>query len=87
MRFSLRKKLNYQLRTANLLNFPKVKGSKYGFNTFEGHASQLWIQVPDYVKGAPSVKHFKTDMLKSWQETKYSQAVCAYKQKDAIETL
>ena len=70
------KKINYQLRTANLLNFSKVTTSKYGFNTFEVNSSQLWNQVPDSVKSVPSVKHFKTDML-----IKYPQVVCTDKQK------
>lgn len=38
------KRMNYQLRTTNLPNFPKVTGSKYSFNTF-GFKSQILSNV------------------------------------------
>ena len=49
-KFFAQKKQYYNLRITNLLNFPKVMGSKYGTNTFVFRATQLWNQVPDSKK-------------------------------------
>ena len=70
------KRINYQLRTTNLLNPPKVTDSKYCFNTFGFCSIQLPNQVPDSIKHATSIKHFKTEMLKSWQVIKCTCSVC-----------
>ena len=62
------KRTNCQLKTVNFISYPKVAGSlKYGFNFFGFGASQLMNQVPNSIYSAPPAKHFKTDMLKSWQ--------------------
>ena len=44
------KKHYYNLRITNLLNFPKVIGSKYGTNTFAFRATHLWNQVPGSIE-------------------------------------
>ena len=64
------KRMNYQLRTSNLLNFPKVTGTKYGFNAFGLCASQIWNQVPKFCQKRTQAKQFKTEMFKSLQVIK-----------------
>ena len=57
----------YNLRITNLLNFPKVIGSKYGTNTFVFRATHLWNLVPDSIKNEPNAKCFKAKMTRNWQ--------------------
>ena len=61
------KKQYYNLRITKLLSFPKVRGSKYGTNTFVFRATQLWNQVPDSIKNEPNAKCFKAKLTRNWQ--------------------
>ena len=56
------KKQYYNLQITNVLNFPKVIGSKYGTNTFATH---LWNKVPDSIKNEPNAKCFKAKFTRN----------------------
>ena len=66
----------YNLRTTNLLSFPKVIGSKYDTNTFVFRATHLWNQVPDSIKNEPNAKCFKAKLTRNWQVIKRTCTSC-----------
>ena len=59
------KKEYYNIRITDLLNFPKVIGSKYGTKTVGFHATHLWNQVPDSIKNESSAKCFKVKIMRN----------------------
>ena len=75
-KFLSQERINYQLRTSNTLNFPKVTGSKHGFYTYEFGTSQLWKQVTDSIKSITLTKYFKTEIFKGWKVIKCTCSVC-----------
>ena len=45
-----KRNVSYNLRTSNLLSFPKIKTIRFGLNAFAFRASSLWNQLPDHIK-------------------------------------
>ena len=70
------KKQYYKVRRTNLLNFPKVIGSKYGTNTFGFCVPHLWNQVPDCIKNELNAKCFKAKFTRNWQVIKCTCTSC-----------
>ena len=58
----------YSLRSNCILLQPKVKTSSFGINSILYHGSKMWNSLPNYVKGAKNVNHFKY-LLKKYKHT------------------
>ena len=65
-------------RTSNLLTLPKINTKRFGLYSFSFCASHLWNQLPDHIKYETSVKGFKKKLVRKWQETTCSCAICRF---------
>ena len=54
-----KRNVSYNLRTSNLLSFPKIKTIRFGLNAFAFRASSLWNQLPDHIKNEKTLRSFK----------------------------
>ena len=65
----------YNTRNSKAIWQPKVKYTKYSFNSFRYNSSQTWNNLPKNIKDALSIKEFKT-LINKWKGPQCSCSSC-----------
>ena len=65
----------YNTRNSKAICQPKVKYTKYGFNSFRYNGSQTWNNLPNNIKDVLSIKEFKT-LINKWKGPQCSCSSC-----------
>ena len=73
--FFKRKPVKYNLRVKDLVQLPDTRTLRYGNDSLAFRGSKLWNTLPDKIKSANSVSHFKNN-IEDWTGSKCNCLIC-----------
>ena len=73
--FFKRKPVKYNLRVKDLVQLPDTRTLRYGNDSLAFRGSILWNTLPDKIKSANSVSHFKNN-IEDWTGSKCNCLIC-----------